>query len=278
MSTDAGYTWKQSNEDLTVVIPIGKMKSKDLTWKLTPHTVTAGVRGKEVLSDEEVWKVVSVDDSTWEIDEVDGERCMICTLVKARAAGNTGPWEYFLKKEDVPADMTITDKVFFDMTIGGEPAGRIIFGLYGRTTPITCENFRCLATGEKGTGESGKPLHYKGSKFHRIIPNFMCQGGDFTSGDGRGGESIFGAKFDDENFKVKHTKEGLLSMANAGPGTNGSQFFITTTETPHLDGKHVVFGEVLSGYEVVKQMEEVETDSDKPVKDVEIADCGVLVE
>jgi len=167
-------------------------------------------------------------------------------------------------------------KVFFDMQIGGTPAGRIVMELYADTTPKTAENFRALCTGEKGTGRSGKPLHFKGSKFHRVIPGFMCQGGDFTRGDGTGGESIYGSKFADENFSRKHTGPGILSMANAGPNTNGSQFFICTAPTPWLDGKHVVFGQIVEGMEVVREIEKVGSSGGATSKPVVVADSGQL--
>ena len=185
------------------------------------------------------------------------------------------------KVEDVP-DPVANDahvgcsRTFFDVAIGDEPAGRIEFELFNDTVPKTAENFRALCTGEKGDGVAGKPLHYKGCSFHRIIPNFMIQGGDFTNGDGTGGESIYGEKFADEAFVSNHTEPGLLSMANAGPGTNGSQFFITTVATPHLDGKHVVFGRVTKGMEVVRKLEAVDCSNSKPTQAVVIADCGEL--
>ena len=170
----------------------------------------------------------------------------------------------------------ITNKVFFDISIGGAAPERVIFGLYGKVVPKTSENFRALCTGENGVGKSGKPLHFKGSIFHRIIPNFMIQGGDFTNRNGTGGESIYGNKFNDENFIVRHTGPGLLSMANAGPNTNGSQFFITTVATAWLDGRHVVFGEVIEGIEIVKKVEAVGSSSGRPSKEVTIVESGEL--
>jgi peptidylprolyl isomerase len=167
-------------------------------------------------------------------------------------------------------------KVFFDITMNDKPAGRIVMELYADTVPKTAENFRALCTGEKGMGKSGKPLHFKGSIFHRVITQFMLQGGDFTHGSGIGGESIYGAKFADENFIHKHTGAGVLSMANAGPNTNGSQFFVCTVPCPWLDGKHVVFGKVVEGLNVVKAVEAVGSQSGKTSQKVVIADCGQL--
>jgi len=177
--------------------------------------------------------------------------------------------------ESVVVTMT-NPKVFFDITIGDKPAGRIEFELFADVVPKTAENFRALCTGEKGVGKSGKPLHYKGSTFHRIIPQFMVQGGDFTRGNGTGGESIYGSKFEDENFKLKHDRPFLLSMANAGPNTNGSQFFITTVPTSWLDGKHTVFGRVVKGEDVVKKIEAVGSSNGTPRERVVIANCGQL--
>lgn len=164
----------------------------------------------------------------------------------------------------------VTDRVYLDMTIDGQPAGRIVIGLYGDATPLTARNFAELATGANGFG-------YEGSAIHRVIPGFMMQGGDFTRGNGTGGRSIYGEKFADENFDVKHTRKGLMSMANSGPDTNGSQFFITFAATPWLDGKHVVFGEVVEGMDVLDAIEAERTGrADRPLREVAIAGSGAL--
>ncbi|EMF02209.1 peptidyl-prolyl cis-trans isomerase [Streptomyces mobaraensis NBRC 13819 = DSM 40847] len=159
--------------------------------------------------------------------------------------------------------------VFFDITIDGKDAGRIVFRLFDDVVPETARNFRELATGQNGYG-------YAGSAFHRVIPDFMLQGGDFTHGNGTGGKSIFGATFADENFSRKHDRPFLLSMANRGPNTNGSQFFVTTVVTPWLDGKHVVFGEVVEGQDLVKQIEALGSHSGALKADVVIKESGTV--
>ncbi|MDF1860808.1 MAG: peptidylprolyl isomerase [Verrucomicrobiales bacterium] len=160
-------------------------------------------------------------------------------------------------------------RVFFDMEAGGEKVGRIVMELRSDIVPKTAENFRCLCTGEKG-------ISYKGSPFHRVIPEFMCQGGDITRGDGTGGQSIYGRKFEDENFELKHTGPGILSMANAGPNTNGSQFFICTVKTEWLDGNHCVFGQVVEGLDVVETLEGYGSRNGRTSKEILVADCGEL--
>ncbi|KAJ1768247.1 cytochrome P450 cyp2 [Coemansia sp. RSA 1752] len=158
-------------------------------------------------------------------------------------------------------------RVFFKVSANAKPLGKIVMELRKDVVPKTAENFRALCTGEKGFG-------YKGSSFHRIIPQFMLQGGDFTNHNGTGGKSIYGSKFADENFKLKHTEAGQLSMANAGPGTNGSQVFITNVQRPWLDGRHVVFGKVTEGMDVVKAIENLGSQSGKPSENVTIDECG----
>ncbi|KAK4499181.1 hypothetical protein PRZ48_009694 [Zasmidium cellare] len=173
--------------------------------------------------------------------------------------------------------MAVNPIVFFDITLGGEPLGRIKFELFADVVPRTAENFRQFCTGETKT-PSGRPQGYKGSKFHRVIKDFMLQGGDFLNGDGTGSISIYGTRsFADENFKLSHDAAGLLSMANSGPNTNGSQFFVTLRDTPHLNGKHVVFGKVVEGMDVVRKIENVRTSrEDRPQQDVVVKECGEM--
>lgn len=264
-----------NSPEIRVCVPVeGNIKAKDCDVKIGKTSLKVALKGQDPIIEDALWKEINLEESTWEMDEDKGKRCIVITILKK---GKWDNWPYLLKCEEVLPDTTITHRAFLDIVIGTKSVGRIVLGLYGNLCPKTVENFRALCTGEKGTGQSGKPLHYKGCPFHRIVPNFMAQGGDFTEGDGTGGESVYGERFADENFILKHTKPGLLSMANAGQDSNGSQFFITLRDTPHIDGKHVVFGEVLEGYgDVVERMAKVGSPSGEPSKKVVIEDCGIL--
>ena len=268
--TEAAFSSTDDAQKCVVTMPIDDdVKARDVEFSLSRNVLTFGVKGKPLAIDaEELWGRVLADDAFWEIDEVDDQRCVVLELQKR----DGGKWDHLLKSQYKPPDTTPTAKTYMDIAIDGEAAGRIEFGLYGKQTPLTAENFRCLCSGEKGEAA----LSYVDSPFHRIIPGFMLQGGDTTNGDGTGGESIYGGKFADEDFGVKHERAGLLSMANSGPDSNGSQFFITVAPTPWLDGKHVVFGEVINGMELVKTLEELGSDSGQPSKTVTVTASGVL--
>lgn len=205
-----------------------------------------------------IWK-----DDAWMSKHVGG------TLELDKKEGNTDSTTAESEESANNSETKRNYRVFFDIMIGDRSAGRITMELRNDIVPKTAENFRCLCTGEKGFG-------YQGSQFHRIIPQFMCQGGDFTKGDGTGGKSIYGKKFEDENFILKHTGPGMLSMANSGPNTNGSQFFLTTEKTDWLDGKHVVFGSAIDGMDVMRKMEATGSASGKTNKKVVIENCGQL--
>ena len=270
------WSQEKGSVEVEVTVPVPQEAARgDVRVRFLPQRLEVAVAGRPLL-DGDLEHLIEHEECHWALGEAAaGGRALTLTLEKLSAFEE---WEYLLEEEaPAPADTTVTAKAFFDVDIDGERAGRITFGLYGNQTPLTVENFRCLCTGERGADEAGAPLHFKGNRFHRVIPGFMLQGGDITEGDGTGGASIYGERFPDEDFAAKHSKAGLLSMANAGPDTNGSQFFVTVAPTPHLDGKHVVFGEVLEGYDVVERIEAQGSPGGEVGGEVVIAECGELM-
>eukprot|EP00088_Acartia_fossae_P011727 TRINITY_DN15977_c1_g1_i1.p1 TRINITY_DN15977_c1_g1~~TRINITY_DN15977_c1_g1_i1.p1 ORF type:complete len:208 (+),score=37.31 TRINITY_DN15977_c1_g1_i1:32-655(+) len=196
-------------------------------------------------------------------------RTSSASMLMPATIGAFGAWSVTASRQ-LSAEAKLP-RVYFDLSAGGQKLGRVTFELRSDVVPKTAENFRQLCTGEPGFG-------YKGSSFHRVIPQFMCQGGDFTNHNGTGGKSIYGAKFRDENFQLKHTGPGILSMANAGPNTNGSQFFICTVKTEWLDGRHVVFGSVVEGMDIIKKVESFGSRSGKTSAKIVVDDCGEVTE
>eukprot|EP01025_Chloroclados_australasicus_P022400 TRINITY_DN23111_c0_g1_i1.p1 TRINITY_DN23111_c0_g1~~TRINITY_DN23111_c0_g1_i1.p1 ORF type:complete len:375 (+),score=62.16 TRINITY_DN23111_c0_g1_i1:68-1126(+) len=266
--------WGQDTDEVFIGVPIeDNIHKNDIYFEIHPKRLKLHVKNEMMLegSLEDVG-LINKDGCFWVIEERDGLRMIVIYLQKHEMGYQN--WQEIL--EGAGADTTITDKVFLNIQIGEQDFGKIIIGLYGKEVPLTVKNFKCLCTGEKGVGQSGKELHFKNSIFHRIIPQFMAQGGDFVNGDGTGGESIYGDIFDDEKLRIKHDKAGLLSMANKGPDTNSSQFFILFEAAPHLDDNHVVFGEVLSGMENVRQLEGAGAEDGTPKRECKITDCGVI--
>jgi cyclophilin family peptidyl-prolyl cis-trans isomerase len=259
------------SKDVRIAIPLPSNTDRgDITVKIQPDKLTVTLNGVDVL-DGDLPSPVNLDGSYWEKE--DGT--LFVVLEKQRLAP---AWEFLLETDlPPPGDTTVTKTVFFDIDINGESAGRITFGLFGKHVPKTTENFRALCCGDfLAKTKHDAPLRFKDSCFHRIVPGVALTGGDFTKANGKGGVSIYGDTFADEAFGISHDEPFLLSMANAGPDTNGSQFLITTAPAPRLDNKHVVFGKVLSGFDVVRKMEAFGTPEGKPRAQVAIAECGEL--
>jgi len=289
-----GYYWTLSKctEAVIIYIPIADdVTKKDVVFDCRNGTLKAGLvpeKGGLVINDKVIYDV-DVTDSYFTLDDGEyKERCVVIWLEKRNRDQMWYAYDRFepvgerflLQGEKKKATLTfdVTQKCFLDIEIDEKRMGRIVLGLYGNEMPRTVENFKCLCTGEKGTSEiTGEPLHYKGTRFHRVMPGFCIQGGQtFENEEGSGGESIYGTTFEDENLRMKFQDKGLIAMANGGPNTNGSQFFITTKRADHLSFKYVGFGEVLKGYEVVKAIESLGTKTGEPQENAVIVDCGTL--
>jgi len=277
--------WKNTNDGVEVRVAVPKSTSgSQVKLEVHPKRLRMDVVGKGTVLEGTLPTPVEVDECFWILEDLDegtneergGRRIgsdedTLQDVVLTLTPKDGNPWKVLMEMEK-QSDLQVTQKVFMEVAVDGDPIGKMVLGLYGNTVPKTTENFRALCA-----GDVDPTLCYRNSTFHRIIPGFMCQGGDFTNGDGTGGRSIYGERFPDESFAVSHDRPYLLSMANAGPDSNGSQFFLTTAPCPHLDGRHVVFGEVLSGQDVVQAIEQQGTPSGQPLASVTITDCGVMV-
>lgn len=267
---------RQIGQEVLLRVPIDEgVQGRDVHFEVHPARLRLAVNDQVLLEGDFGGHQIALDGCFWSIESEGDQRFVEITIEK----GADEQWKQILETDSsASAKAKVTDYVFFDIQEDGTPIGRVTFGLFGEVTPRTAENFRALATGEEGETADGLVLHYKGSTFHRIIPGFMVQGGDFERGDGTGGESIYTGTFEDENFDIAHDDRFLLSMANAGPDTNGSQFFITLNRQPHLDLKHTVFGKVVAGFDTVSRMAHAGSPTGKPSKRIVIADCGQLDE
>jgi len=291
-----GYYWtlSKNTEAVHIYVPIANdVSPKDVIFDCHDSTLRLGLvpeKGGMVIEDKLLYKV-DTETSYFLLDSGEyGERCISVWLEKLNKEQDWYAYDRFdpvserflTEGEKTRADISteVTCKTYFDIEVNEKPFGRITMGLWGKLVPRTVENFRCLCTGEKGVSEeTGQPLHYKGTRFHRIIPDFCLQGGQtFENDEGSGGESIYGPTFDDENLRVKFKKPGMLAMANGGPDTNGSQFFITCCKADHLSHKCVGFGEVLEGFEVIKALESIGTEEGEPMEEAVIADCGEITD
>lgn len=250
------------------------VKARDIVSDIQRRSLTLGVRGQRPVLDGELWKEIKAHDSDWVIDWEDGQRCLIVTLIKRDIWID---YDYLLKDHEC-IESAVTDRCYLDITINDHPVGQIVIGLYGKTAPRTANKFRALCTGECWLGKSGAPLHYKGAIFSQILPKFLCQFGDAIDGYGTSCESTYEGVFEDESSALRHSRAGLLSMANLSPEAKGSQFSITLGEAPQLDERHLVFGEVLEGYDVVLAIEDCgdPQHSGAALRKVVIVDCGVI--
>ena len=257
------YVWQQTESSITVAAPVAEGTStKQINVDYPSRSsIVAKVKGDTIIEGE-LGGDIDRDDSFWSLEENQ------LVLDVQKASGSREYWDGFLKDEGDAAKATVTDKVFFDIAVDGVDKGRVEFGLFGDDVPLTVKNFVSLCEGFEG-------MSYKNSPFHRIIPGFCCQGGDVTSGDGTGGVSIYGGAFADEAFPFSHADRGLLSMANSGPDSNKSQFFVTLGDCTWLDGKHVVFGRVLKGAEVFEELEQLGDSSGAVSAEAVVAACGV---